>query len=57
MTIGLDVLDVNASQTLAYGAGALVGGQDTFAWGGNVLGVLDQLICVLANKGRHGLRF
>lgn len=41
LPVRLDVLDVDAGETLSDGAGALVGGEDALARGGDVLGVLD----------------
>lgn len=44
LAVGLDVLDVDARKALSDSARALVGGKDPLAGGGNVLGILNQLI-------------
>lgn len=46
LTVRLDVLDVDAGQTLSDGAGALVGGEYALPRRRYVLGVLYQFICV-----------
>ena len=43
LSVGVVVLDADAVESLADGAGGLVGGEDTLAWGADLLRGLDEL--------------
>jgi len=53
LTVGLHILNVNASETLTDGAGTLICRQDSLARSGNVLGSLDQLISKREEENIH----
>lgn len=49
-SVSLNVLDVDARETLSDGTGGLIGGENTFSRCADVGSVSDQLICQTKQK-------